>query len=211
MRDRWRRKAIRARAMGLAMGVVALALTAGSAVAEVISLDASGSATVYDRPEIFTDAGASPITPVGHAPPSPGEAGHSAALVQAAREAGLSPDLVAAVAWRESGFRDGAVSPKGAIGEMQLMPGTAAAFDVDPLHKADNLRGGARYLRKMIDRYQGDIPKALAAYNAGPAVVDRFGGVPPYKETRAYVAAVLDRLSASANRENAGESAVEMR
>jgi len=108
-----------------------------------------------------------------------------------AREHQLQPALVKAVIAAESNFDAHAVSRKGAQGLMQLMPQTAAALGVDdPLHPLDNVRGGARYLREMLDRY-GDLERALAAYNAGPEAVDRHGGVPPYRETRDYVRRVL--------------------
>jgi len=89
-------------------------------------------------------------------------------------------------------FNAGAVSRKGAQGLMQLMPRTAASLGVeDALHAGDNVRGGTRYLRLMLDRYGDDLSRALAAYNAGPTAVDRYRGVPPYRETRAYVKRVL--------------------
>ncbi len=112
---------------------------------------------------------------------------------RAAREAGLDPALVRAVIVVESGENPRAVSPKGAQGLMQLMPGTAEELGVlDPLRPRDNLRGGTRYLAQLVDRYDGRLDLALAAYNAGPAVVDRHNGVPPYPETRAFVRKVLD-------------------
>ncbi len=109
----------------------------------------------------------------------------------AAHEHQVQPALVKAVIRAESNFNERAVSRKGAKGLMQLMPRTARAMGVvDPLHAEDNVRGGARYLRSMIDRY-GDLRLAVAAYNAGPRAVDRYRGVPPYRETRAYVDRVL--------------------
>ncbi len=112
---------------------------------------------------------------------------------RAAQEAGLDPALVRAVIRVESGENPRAVSPKGAQGLMQLMPATADELGViDPLRPRDNLRGGTRYLAQLLDRYDGRLEWALAAYNAGPAAVDRHGGVPPYPETRAFVRRVLD-------------------
>ncbi len=114
--------------------------------------------------------------------------------VAAARRHGLDPELVLAVVAVESGFRPGAVSPKGAQGLMQLMPGTAAALGVlDPLEPAANLDGGARHLGDLLDRYGGDLELALAAYNAGSQAVQRHRGVPPYRETRDYIRRVLRR------------------
>jgi soluble lytic murein transglycosylase-like protein len=116
-----------------------------------------------------------------------------------ARRHGLDPELVLAVASVESGFQPQAVSPKGAQGLMQLMPATAKELGVkDAFDPAANLDGGARYLKDLIARYDGDVQKALAAYNAGPGAVARHGGVPPYKETRRYVREVLKRSGAKA-------------
>jgi soluble lytic murein transglycosylase len=108
-----------------------------------------------------------------------------------AREHEVEPALVKAVIAAESNFDPEAVSRKGAQGLMQLMPVTASTLGVDdPLRPTENVRAGTRYLRLMLDRY-GDLERAVAAYNAGPAAVDRFGGVPPYPETRDYVRRVL--------------------
>jgi soluble lytic murein transglycosylase len=123
--------------------------------------------------------------------PAPSYSRYDELIDEAARVHRLPPALVKAVIAAESSFDPGAVSHKGAQGLMQLMPQTAAQLGVDdPLEPASNVRGGAGYLRAMIDRY-GDLSRALAAYNAGPTAVDRYGGVPPYRETRDYVDRVL--------------------
>jgi hypothetical protein len=104
----------------------------------------------------------------------------------------LDPDLVTSVIKAESGFNTRAVSPKGAQGLMQLMPGTASQLGVpNAFDPQANVEGGAKYLRELLERYNFDLVKALAAYNAGPQRVEQFGGVPPYYETRAYVARVV--------------------
>lgn len=113
------------------------------------------------------------------------------ALSEAARSAGLPEALVRSVAQAESGFEQKAVSPRGAIGLMQLMPRTAATLGVDPNLAVENARGGAMYLRSLLLRYHGNSALALAAYNAGPGAVEHFGSVPPYEETRRYVVKVL--------------------
>jgi soluble lytic murein transglycosylase-like protein len=111
---------------------------------------------------------------------------------------GLSPALLEALVWQESRWRPTAVSPKGAQGLAQLMPATARELGVDPRDPLANLEGGARYLRQQLNRFGGDVERALAAYNAGPGRVQRAGGIPNIPETRAYVAAVMGRLQAQA-------------
>jgi soluble lytic murein transglycosylase-like protein len=104
----------------------------------------------------------------------------------------LDPDLVNSVIKAESGFNVRAVSPKGAQGLMQLMPGTASGLGVaNAFDPQANVEGGTKYLRELLERYNFDLVKALAAYNAGPQRVEQFGGVPPYYETRAYVARIV--------------------
>lgn len=124
--------------------------------------------------------------------PSPAEL-----LEQAARRNGLRPEFVRSVASAESALNPTAVSPKGAIGLMQLMPGTAAELGVDPKDPAQNADGGARYLRGLLEKYKGDpdgVRLALAAYNAGPGAVEKHGGsIPPYRETRQYVDRVVGK------------------
>ncbi len=109
-----------------------------------------------------------------------------------ANEENLDARLVKALIEVESGFNPRAVSHKGALGLMQLMPSTARRLGVgDPFDPEQNLRGGIRELRRLIDRYSGDIVLALAAYNAGEGAVARYGGVPPYRETRGYIDRIL--------------------
>jgi hypothetical protein len=104
----------------------------------------------------------------------------------------LDPDLVNSVIHAESGFNSHAVSPKGARGLMQLMPGTANQLGVnDAFDPQANVTGGSRYLRELLERYNFDLVKALAAYNAGPQRVEQYRGVPPFRETRAYVARIV--------------------
>jgi len=109
-------------------------------------------------------------------------------VIEAARQTELDPDLLFAVIQVESGGDATAVSPKGALGLMQLMPETAREVGVlNPLDPFENVLGGARYLSRMLQRFRGDLRLALAAYNAGPSAVEKHGGVPPYRETREYV------------------------
>jgi len=113
-------------------------------------------------------------------------------LSDAAQAYGIEPAFVRSVAQIESGLRQRAISPKGAIGLMQLMPATAADLQVNPNEAAANASGGARYLRELLLRYQGDSVLALAAYNAGPGAVHKYKGAPPYQETRRYITKVLE-------------------
>ena len=122
-------------------------------------------------------------------------ANYSRAVADLARRFDLSPALLEAVVWQESRWRENAVSPVGARGLAQLMPGTARELGVDPNDPLANLEGGARYLRQQLDRFDGNLELALAAYNAGPGRVIRSGGVPNIRETRQYVAAIIGRLS----------------
>lgn len=128
-----------------------------------------------------------------HAAVVPGA--YQAKVLELARRFDISPALIEAVVWQESRWRAGAVSPKGARGLAQLMPGTARELGVDARDPFANLEGGARYLREQLDRFDGNIEKALAAYNAGPGRVEEANGIPNIRETRAYVAAIMGRLS----------------
>lgn len=107
----------------------------------------------------------------------------------------LSPALIEALVWQESRWRENAVSHAGARGLAQLMPGTARDLGVNPDDPFANLEGGARYLREQLNRFDGDLERALAAYNAGPGRVIRAGGIPRIRETQQYVAAIMGRLA----------------
>lgn len=127
----------------------------------------------------------------------PGKPDTRAIIRAAAKANGLTVKIVQSIASVESGMRTDAVSPKGAIGVMQLMPGTARQLGVDPNDVEQNIHGGARLLRDLLIRYEHDpdqVRKALAAYNAGPGAVARYQGVPPYKETQDYVRKVLRKF-----------------
>lgn len=113
-------------------------------------------------------------------------------VADASKETGIDPDFLNSVIHHESGFNPNAVSRKGARGLMQLMPETAEKLGVsDSFDPAQNVHGGAAYLRNLLVLYHGDAQKALAAYNAGPQRVEQYNGVPPYRETQAYVAGII--------------------
>jgi soluble lytic murein transglycosylase-like protein len=187
------------RAVRFALLAGALALSGTAARADVLEIGSTGATWVAGGP-------VEPATPLVQLPGSvsaplsqPSEAagpaqwrGHVARL---AAKYDISPQLLEAVVWQESRWRTGAVSPAGARGLAQLMPGTARDLGVNPHDPLSNLEGGARYLRQQLDAFGGDIEKALAAYNAGPHRVTRAGGIPNIRETKSYVAAIMARLS----------------
>jgi len=148
-----------------------------------------------DQVERFEPAepAATVAPPISNAEPPAGQGSIRSIITRAAARHQIDPDFVASVVNAESAFKPEAISSKGAQGLMQLMPRTAASLGIgDPLNPANNVEGGTTYLRQLLDQYNGDAVKALAAYNAGPGRVNQFGGIPPYRETRAYITRVIN-------------------
>jgi soluble lytic murein transglycosylase-like protein len=141
-----------------------------------------------------TDATTGATTAAGTAPTGsslPASVPYATEITAAAQANGLDPALLAGLIKQESGFNPNAGSGAGAQGLTQLMPATARGLGVsNPLDPAQSIMGGAKYLKQQLDTFGGDVTKALAAYNAGPGAVQRFGGVPPYAETQNYVRVV---------------------
>lgn len=200
------------RVMTIAAGAGLAFGHAAQARADVLELDADGARWVAG-PLAGRDAVPAPVAAAepampGEAPPLPAYAiadpaqaargippRYAAKIAELSARFDLSPSLLEALVWQESRWNENAVSPVGAQGLAQLMPGTARYLGVDPRDPFANLEGGARYLREQLDRFGGDIEKALAAYNAGPGRVERAGGIPNIRETKQYVAAIMGRLS----------------
>jgi len=192
------------RAGVLAAAVLAAVMACGPALAEGLNLSGSSRsrATLFDAQTRLLDSrlsrqyeGSVRLRPRAEAAPIPRYAGsyrgaHLQTARAAARRHGVPEDLFLRLVQQESGWNPQAVSHKGAAGLAQLMPDTARALGVDIHDPAQNLDGGARYLRRMYDRF-GSWRLALAAYNAGPGAVEEYGGIPPYAETEAYVKAIL--------------------
>lgn len=180
----------------LVTALVLLAASVAPASAQIYSWrDAEGLLVVSDRPRAdagemttYTVPRASAVRATTPATGSRRPAEIEEAIEEQATAQGVSPDLVRAVIQVESAFNPYAVSSKGAMGLMQLMPATARELGVsNPFHPEDNIRGGVAYLRQLLDRYDSNVELALAAYNAGPGSVEKYGAVPPYRETQAYV------------------------
>lgn len=191
----------------LAAAVAALSAPA-VALADVMEIGAAGPAWIAGGPRALAPAASpaepvpastvnAPVTLVAEAAGPAQWQGHVASL---AAKYDISPNLIEALVWQESRWRTNALSPVGARGLAQLMPGTARALGVNPDDPHANLEGGARYLRQQLDTFGGDVEKALAAYNAGPGRVQRAGGIPRIRETQDYVAAIMARLSAPVRR-----------
>jgi soluble lytic murein transglycosylase-like protein len=186
--------------------IASLSLAPASAWADVLEINGETQSWVAGGPRLPAPAVPEaqapsltglPDTPVG---PTAGPARWQERVAELAAKYDLSPMLIEALVWQESRWNENAVSPVGARGLAQLMPGTARQLGVNPHDPGANLEGGARYLREQLDRFGGDLEKALAAYNAGPGRVIRAGGIPAITETRNYVSAIMARLSAPVRR-----------
>jgi soluble lytic murein transglycosylase-like protein len=180
-----------------AAGFVMAVGYAGTAAAQVLDVAPDGAVSTWNGPGVYSDPGAAPepIAPGPMETPLAARTNIGDQVRIVAERNGISSKVVAAVAWRESRFNPQAVSPKGAVGVMQLMPATARALGVDPRDASANLEGGAAYLAQLLRAFNGDLTLALAAYNAGPDAVRQYAGVPPFPETKAFVDAILNRLA----------------
>ena len=189
--------------VGAVAGLAFLSLAA-TAQADVMELGANGFVWVAGAPTSppsdLVEVG--PRAEHGFTPVSDtaGPAAWRAQVAMLARKYDISPALLEAVVWQESRWHSEARSSAGAHGLAQLMPGTAREMGVDIANPLSNLEGGARYLKIQLDRFDGDIERALAAYNAGPNRVIREGGIPQIPETKAYVSAIMSRLAESVRR-----------
>jgi len=170
-------------------GTVSVRQGSGAATFEVVS--PASDKVIEEAIEI--DVPQMAITPVDSSTVPPQ---FVAAVNYAATSANISPNLLAALVWQESRWNPQAVSRKGATGLAQLMPATARWLGVNAADPTSNLVGGARYLRMLLDQFDGNVEKALAAYNAGPGRVRNAGGVPAIAETQNYVASIVRRISA---------------
>ncbi len=197
-----------------AYGVAALLMALpGSACADVMEIGGSGHNWIaggpvaparFDSvPSSFDTAFApntAPSAQITEITPGAGPAQWQGRVAELAAKYDISPALLEALVWQESRWNTRAVSHAGARGLAQLMPGTARQLGVNSDDPNANLEGGARYLRQQLDTFDGNVEKALAAYNAGPGRVIKSGGIPAITETRNYVAAILARLSAPVRR-----------
>jgi soluble lytic murein transglycosylase-like protein len=206
-RSLWRERRLLAAALA-----VAAAIFASPSYAQVMEIAPDGTVSVRQGAgaanfEVVTpasdkvvDESGAPIVPAyafTAVSPAPVPPQYAAVLMQAAAAANISPTLLSALVWQESRWNPQAVSPKGAMGLAQLMPATARYLGVNPADPVANLHGGARYLRQLLDQFDGNVEKALAAYNAGPGRVRSAGGVPAIAETQNYVTSIVRRIASN--------------
>ncbi len=198
--------------LGASLGCAFLAVSAISSPAYSQVLEIAPDGTVFRRDgagaatwEVADPAAAAPLEEP-NVPDLPSEAlttigraevptRYAAMVDKAAALAGISPALLSALVWKESRWNAAAISPKGAVGLTQLMPGTARELGVNANDPFQNLVGGARYFRQVLETFDYDVEKALAAYNAGPNRVRKANGIPRIAETQLYVASVINRTS----------------
>jgi soluble lytic murein transglycosylase-like protein len=187
---------------------------ASMAQADVLEIGANGSVKVLsDQPGASWSSNEPVTTAEGEVPSAAmtvvdepmSDGAYAQALQQVSKAYDISPRLLEALVWQESRWNQAAVSRTGAIGLAQLMPGTARDLGVDPRDPIQNLTGGARYLRQQLNRFNGDVEKALAAYNAGPGRVMTAGGIPSIPETQAYVRAIVARLASTVGNQGKGQ------
>jgi soluble lytic murein transglycosylase-like protein len=198
---------VRRSAIAAGAAVFALSFTPATR-ADVIDVHADGSTTTLTGPVISTSDGASPVQAIARSPrparrtePRPDV---SNTMKTAGQRFQISDRLIEAVAWQESHFNQNARSPKGATGIMQLMPSTAQDLGVNAGVLSGNVDGGAAYLSTLLRRYDDNLVLALSAYNAGPAVVAKYRGEPPFVETRDFVDGVLGQLATMSENSNPG-------
>lgn len=171
---------------------IGLSLTASTANANSEAMKADGVRGVVVGAGVTAMATLRPMIAAARGAPPPEIAQH---IRDAAAAYMLDRNLLEAVAWQESRYKQGARSNRGAAGVMQLMPGTAEDLGVDRHDARQNIFGGAAYLKALMVRFGGDVTLALAAYNAGPNAVQRYGGVPPFEETQNYVTSITGRTA----------------
>ena len=191
----------KSRAFPLFFAIFGSGMIPTAAHADVFELARDGNFVEISQPAWQTE-----LPPVdGYAPvalqpapaATPAQTGVRQHIQNAAAQYGINGALVDAVAWQESRYNPRARSSAGAIGVMQLMPGTARQLGVTNPHDVrQNVAGGAAYLREQLERFGNNVPLALAAYNAGPGAVMKYGGIPPYRETQDYVRQIMRRMSA---------------
>lgn len=185
----------------LFFAVLASTLMPVAARADVFELASSGNFVEISKPVWQPEApamdGYAPMVLPSQPVVTPSQNGVRQHIQHAAARYGINSELVDAVAWQESRYNPRARSSAGAIGVMQLMPGTARQLGVTNPHDVrQNVAGGAAYLREQLERFGNNVPLALAAYNAGPGAVMKYGGIPPYRETQDYVRQIMRRMSA---------------